>query len=32
VYIAIGHSAELVADPNYQRLLRNAILWAGSGN
>ena len=30
IYIAIGHDPSLIADPNYQRLLRNAIRWAGS--
>jgi uncharacterized protein len=30
VYIAIGHSPTLCDDPGYQRLLKSAIMWAGS--
>jgi type 1 glutamine amidotransferase len=30
VYIAVGHSPTLCDNPDYQRLLKNAILWAGS--
>jgi uncharacterized protein len=29
VYIAIGHDASLCANPDYVRLVSNAILWAG---
>ena len=30
VYIAIGHDAYLCSDPNYETLVRDAILWAAS--
>jgi len=29
VYIAIGHDASLCVDPNFEVLVRDAILWAG---
>lgn len=30
VYISLGHDPSILENPNYLRLLRNAILWAGS--
>lgn len=31
VYIQLGHSAETIRYPGYQRLVRNAVLWAARG-
>ena len=32
VYIAIGHDPYLCSDPDYEVLIRDAILWAGSSD
>jgi type 1 glutamine amidotransferase len=32
IYIGIGHNAEACNNPNFARLLRNAIVWAANGD